>query len=88
LSDIKNVKGTGASFTQSIDAKGVCLISISNLNGAASITGEGTLIFIEVEALADGDTGLLLDKESMRLLATDTRDVALDVIPVRATVKQ
>jgi Flp pilus assembly secretin CpaC len=88
LSDIKNVKGAGASFTQSIDAKGVCLISISNLNGAASITGEGTLVFIEVEALADGDTGLLLDKESMRLLATDTRDVALDVIPVRAAVKQ
>ncbi|MDQ2974010.1 MAG: hypothetical protein M3R69_01210 [Acidobacteriota bacterium] len=88
LSDIKNVKGPGASFTQSIEANGVCLISISNLNGAASITGEGTLVFIEVEALADGDTGLLLDKESMRLLATDTRDVALDVIPVRAAVKQ
>jgi general secretion pathway protein D len=88
LSDIKNVKGAGASFTQSIDARGVCLISISNLNGAASITGEGTLLFIEVEALADGDAGLLLDKESMRLLATDTRDVALDVIPVRAAVKQ
>jgi len=88
LSDIKNLKGNGATFTQSIDAKGVCLISISNLNAAASITGEGTLVFIEVEALADGDPGLVLDKESMRLLATDARDVALDVKPVRATVKQ
>ncbi len=88
LANVKDVKDPGASFTQSIDASGVCLISISNLNGVASIKGAGTLLLIEVEALAPGDAGLVLDKDSMRVLATDARDVALDVMPVRATVKQ
>lgn len=88
LANVKDIKEPGASFTQSIDASGVCLISVSNLNGAALIKGTGTLLFIEVEALAAGDAGLVLDKGPMRLLGTDARDVALDVIPVRATVKQ
>ncbi|MDQ2936596.1 MAG: hypothetical protein M3R67_03720 [Acidobacteriota bacterium] len=86
LTDV--IKEPEASFTQSIDASGLCLISFSNLNGVASIKGSGTLLFIEVEALAAGDSGLVLDKRSMRLLGTDARDVALDVIPVRASVKQ
>ncbi len=38
----------GASFTQSTDASGVCLISISNLNG---MTGPGTVLFIDVEGI-------------------------------------
>jgi len=75
----------GASFTQSTDAAGVCLISISNLSG---MTGPGTLLFIDVEGVGLGDAGLLLDKESMHLVATDARDVAVEVMPARATVKQ
>jgi general secretion pathway protein D len=76
---------SGASFTQSTDASGVCLISISNLN---SMKGTATLLFIDVEGIGLGDAGLLLDKESMHLVATDARGVAVEVIPVRATVKQ
>jgi general secretion pathway protein D len=75
----------GASFTQSTDMAGVCLISISNLSG---MTGPGTLLFIDVEGIGLGDAGLLLDKESMHLVATDARDVAVEVMPARATVKQ
>ena len=75
----------GASFTQSTDAAGVCLISISNLSGMKSTA---TLLFIDVEGIGLGDAGLLLDKESMHLAATDARGVAVEVIPVRATVKQ
>ena len=75
----------GASFTQSTDAAGVCLISISNLSG---MKGQATLLFIDVEGIGLGDAGLLLDKESMHLVATDARGVAVEVIPVRATVKQ
>jgi general secretion pathway protein D len=75
----------GASFTQSTDAAGVCLISISNLNG---MKGQATLLFIDVEGIGLGDAGLLLDKESMHLVATDARGVAVEVMPVRATVKQ
>ena len=66
----------GASFTQSTDAAGVCLISLSNLSG---MTGPGTLLFIDVEGIGLGDAGLLLDKESMHLVATDARDLAVEV---------
>jgi general secretion pathway protein D len=74
----------GASFTQSTDAAGVCLISLSNLGGMA---GPGTLLFIDVEGIGVGDAGLLLDKNAMHLVATDARDLAIEVIPARATVK-
>jgi general secretion pathway protein D len=75
----------GASFTQSTDAAGVCLISIFNLNG---MTGPGTVLFIDVEGIGLGDAGLLLDKDSMHLVATDARPVSVEVLPARATVKQ
>lgn len=75
----------GVSFTQSTDTAGVCLISISNLRG---MTGPGTLLYIDVEGIGLGDAGLLLDRDSMHLVATDARDLAVDVTPARATVKR
>ena len=79
------INGSGATVTQSTDASGVCLISISSLDG---MTGPGTLIYIEVEGVGLGDAGLLLDRDATRLVATDARDLGVDVSPVRATVKQ
>jgi hypothetical protein len=77
--------GSSAMLTQSTDASGVCLISISNLD---SLTGPGTLIYIDVEGVAPGDAGLLFDKESSHLVAVDARELAVEVAPARATVKQ
>lgn len=88
LANEKDGKSAGASFTQSVDASGVCLISISNLSGAASMKGAGTLLFIDVEGIGLGDAGLLLDRDSMHLVAADARDLAVEVTPARATVKQ
>jgi hypothetical protein len=88
LARVKEGKEPGVNLTQSIDATGVCLVSISNLNGVASIKGEGVLLFIEVEALAPGDAGIIFAKDAMHFVATDARDVAVEVSPVRATVKQ
>jgi general secretion pathway protein D len=76
---------SGVSFTQSNDASGICLISISNLS---AVKGLGTLLFIDVEGIGVGDTGLLLDKASTHLIATDALDLAVDLTPIRATVKQ
>jgi hypothetical protein len=75
----------GASFTQSTDAAGVCLLSISSLSG---MTGPGTLLFIDVEGIGLGDAALFLDKDATHLVATDARDLAVEVTQVRATVKQ
>jgi general secretion pathway protein D len=77
--------GSAAIFSQSTDPSGVCLISISNLSG---MTGPGTLIYVDVEGVGPGDAGLLLDKDSSHLVATDARDLGVEVTPARATVKQ
>ena len=77
--------GSGAMLTQSTDASGVCLISISNLS---NMTGPGTLIYIDVEGIGPGDAGLLFDKESSHLVAIDARDLGVEVTLARATVKQ
>jgi hypothetical protein len=75
----------GANFTQSTDTPGICLISITSLNG---MTGPGTLLFIDVEGIGLGDAGLLLDKGSMHFVATDAKDLTVEAVPARATVKQ
>jgi hypothetical protein len=79
------VDGSMAMLTQSTDASGVCLISISNLS---NMTGPGTLIYIDVEGIGPGDAGLLFDKESSHLVAIDARDLGVEAAPARATVKQ
>jgi len=79
------IDGSGAAVTQSTDASGVCVISISNLSG---MTGPGTLIYIDVEGVGPGDAGLLFDQASTHLVAIDARDLGVDVTPARATVKQ
>ncbi|MEP6820382.1 MAG: secretin N-terminal domain-containing protein, partial [bacterium] len=66
------IDGSGAAVTQSTDASGVCVISISNLSG---MTGPGTLIYIDVEGVGLGDAGLLFDQASTHLVATDARDL-------------
>lgn len=75
-------------FTPSIDASGVCLISISSLNGKASFGGSGPLMFIDVEAIAAGNASFVFDKERLHLVATDARDVVYEVVQGTATVKQ
>lgn len=75
-------------FTPSIDASGVCLISISSLNGKISFGGTGPLIFIDVEAIGAGDAALVFDKERLHLVATDAKDVVSEVVQKTATVKQ
>jgi hypothetical protein len=80
--------GKAPSITESIDPSGVCLISISTLNGASPMTGNGALVMLEIEGIAAGDAALSLDQGNMHLVATDARDVKLDVRQGRTTVKQ
>jgi hypothetical protein len=75
-------------FTPSIDAKGVCMISISSLNGKASFKGSGPLLFIELEAVGPGDAALAFVKETLHLVATEARDVTSEIVQGTATVKQ
>jgi len=80
--------GQGATFGQSIDVNGVCLISISTLNSKVSIKGSGALIFVDLEAIGAGDASLVFDKQTSHLVATDARDVVTRVMQGTATVKE
>jgi hypothetical protein len=75
-------------FTPVIDPSGTCLISISSLNGKASFKGSGPLLFIDIEAIAEGNAGLSVVKETLHLVATDARDLVPDIKQGTATVRQ
>jgi general secretion pathway protein D len=72
----------------SIDASGLCLVTISSRNGAAPIQGAGTLLLVEVEGVAAGDGAFALDKGAMHIIATDAGEVVLEINPVPAVLKQ
>jgi hypothetical protein len=69
-------------------AAGTCMISISSLNGKASFKGSGPLLFIDVEAIGEGNASLVFVKETLHLVATDARDIASEIVQGTATVKQ
>jgi hypothetical protein len=73
---------------QSIDANGVCLVSISALSGRTAIKGSGQLIFVDVEAVGTGDAAFVFDKDTLHLVAIDALDVVPEVSQGRAAVKQ
>jgi general secretion pathway protein D len=74
-------------MTQSIDATGMCLISLSNLRSAASLKDSGLWLFIDVEALSVGGAGLVFDLNATHLMAADAGNVALDLSPIHVIVK-
>ena len=79
--------GKAPILTQSVDPTGMCLISIS-ANSAASMHGSGSLVFLQVEAIGPGDTGITFDKANMILVAVDGREVVLELAQGPTIVKQ
>jgi LysM repeat protein len=74
------------SVTQSMDQKGVLLVSVAP--GANShITGEGSLLNLEVEALAAGNSSLSFDLSNLHLVTSDGRTTVLELTPMSLTVK-
>jgi general secretion pathway protein D len=81
-------KDAAPRINQSVDANGVCLISISAVSSAQPFKGAGVLLFVDVEAIGAGDSGLSFDKDNTHLVATDARDVVLELSPGQTTIKQ
>ena len=81
-------KENAPGMTQSIDASGMCLISLVNLRSAASLKDSGLWLFIDVEALSAGDAGLVFDATASHFMAIDAANIALDLSPIHAIVKQ
>jgi hypothetical protein len=81
-------QGAKPIMTQSVDAKGLLLVSIAPPSGAQPLTGAGILIFIDIEALTPGESSFSFDKNNVHLIAADGRAVLLDLSEVKVTVKQ
>jgi general secretion pathway protein D len=81
-------KETLPGISQSIDANGVCMISVSALGGIAQLKGTGVMLFLDIEAVGAGDGAILFDKQKTNLMATDARDVLLDLSQGQIVVKQ
>ena len=79
--------GHTASLTQSVDPKGVYMFSLSTFNGATPLRGGGSLVLIQIEAIAAGDPAFSFDPQSLRLITPDARDITVEVLPVRGSVK-
>jgi len=85
---LSSAPDTAPLFTPSIDSNGVCMISISALNGKGTFKGSGPLLYIDLEAVGAGDAALTFVKETLHLVATDARDVTSQIVQGTATVKQ
>ena len=80
--------GNKASLSQSVDPTGTYLFSLSTFNGSAALRGPGSLVLIQVEAIAEGDAAFGFDKESLRLITPDARDIAAELFPMRVAMKR
>ena len=76
-----------STITQSIDATGTVLISIAPAAGA-TVSGEGSLLNIEFEAIGAGDSALAFDASNVHLVAADGRPTTLQLNSTKLTVKQ
>ncbi|MGH9901519.1 MAG: cohesin domain-containing protein, partial [Pyrinomonadaceae bacterium] len=74
--------------TQSIDPKGVLLVSIAPPAGGSPLTGEGVLLFIEVEGVGVGETAVSFDAGKMYLIATDGRNILTQAVEAQLKVVQ
>jgi general secretion pathway protein D len=77
---------TAPALTQSIDQNGMLLVSLVPAAGSP-VNGEGTLLNIEFEAIAAGDSLLAFDLANVHLVASDGRNILLQIEPVKLTVK-
>ena len=63
------------------------LVSLAPAAGS-TLSGEGGLINIDIEAINAGDSGLAFDVANVHLVAADGRPATLELRPASLTVKQ
>ena len=62
------------------------LLSIAPAAGSA-VTAEGSLLTLEVQGLAAGDSNLAFDLSNVHLVASDGRTLTVQIEPIKLTVK-
>jgi general secretion pathway protein D len=79
---------TAPTLMQSIDPSGALLISVQTPAGTPLKTGMNIMLFIEVEALAGGESEISFDKDVVRLANAGGRAASMLFVPGRIAVKQ
>jgi hypothetical protein len=74
-------------ITQTINPNGLLLVSIAPPTGG-SMSGAGVLLFIDIEGLAVGESVIAFDKDNMHLIASDGRNLVLQLVQSEVAVKQ
>ncbi len=74
-------------ITQTINPNGLLLVSIAPPTGV-SMSGAGVLLFIDIEGLAVGESVIAFDKDNMHLIASDGRNLVLQLVQSQVAVKQ
>jgi hypothetical protein len=75
-------------ITRTIDEKGLVLVSITPGIGTIPMTGAGSLLKIDFEAVGAGDGALAFDTGNVHLVAADGGSLVLQLGQTRVTVKQ
>jgi general secretion pathway protein D len=73
-------------ITKSSSEKGVFLVSLAPAAGV-SISGPGSMLTIDVEAVGAGDGALGFDISNVHLVSADGRSIVLQLAPMSLTVK-
>jgi general secretion pathway protein D len=76
-----------AQLTQSIDPRGSLLALVTPQTGT-TVAGAGVLLFVEIEAIASGESEIGFDAAGFHLMSVDGRSIAAQTTPARLTVKQ
>jgi general secretion pathway protein D len=82
-----DAQGAQPSVTQSVDARGSLLALVAPAAGSA-VGGAGVLLFVEVEALAAGESLFGFDRAGLYLMSADGKPVVAQTSQARLTVKQ
>lgn len=85
---LANAQGVLPTIMQSVDPNGMVLISVSPLPDAPLAAGSHVLLYLDIEALAGGESKITFDQGNMYINAADGRRVQLSVVPGRLLVKQ
>src|SRR6185436_7225417 len=77
---------TVPTLTQSLDQKGVLLVSVAPAAGT-QISGEGEFLNLEVEAIGAGDSSVAFDVSNVHLVSADGQSTVLQLAPMSLTVR-
>jgi general secretion pathway protein D len=78
---------TQPSIMQSIDPAGIIGVAISPQANASLKTGANVVLFLDIEAIATGESVIGFDQANAHVVTSDGRTVKLQMIESRVTVK-